>query len=171
MELHRKCSWFLAKAKFSFQVGVEIAVRLIGERRFISWKMAKNLFSYLGTFPQFHIPFFSEMLVPVKFKYTCNFLCQGLVPLTINLSEYQFADPSHHTATEKQNQCKNSCRNETTPFGNSCFSVEWSQTYNQSKPRILFHPVCQWQNDRLMQPVAITSVQHCMNPWCYLVLL
>lgn len=44
---------------------------------------------FLGTFPPFHIQFFfPEILVPVKFKHTHNFLCQGRIYLTTILSEY-----------------------------------------------------------------------------------
>lgn len=46
-------------------------------------------FSYLGSFPQFHVPFFPEMLVPGKFKHTHSFLCQGMMHVTIILSEYR----------------------------------------------------------------------------------
>lgn len=88
----------IALGKFSFQVGMENTARLIGKGIFISWRIAgkKKKFPYLTSFPQFHIPAFSEMLVLVKFMHAHNFLGQELIQIIINLSEDQSVSPLIH---------------------------------------------------------------------------
>jgi len=51
--------------------------------------MAEKMFPYLTSFPQFHFPAFSAILVPVEFMHPHNLLGQELIQLIINLSEYQ----------------------------------------------------------------------------------
>lgn len=51
--------------------------------------MAEKMFPCLTSFPQFHIPAFSGMLVPVKSMHPHNLLGQEMIQLIINLSEEQ----------------------------------------------------------------------------------
>lgn len=138
----------------------------------VKW-LKKCLVIYL---PQFHIPTHFGMLVLVKFMHPHNLLDQKLIQFIINLSEYQLASSLIQLIRQPVNS-SSSPRKEAgmrpllLAAATTYVSVEWSQIYKQSEPRILFHPVCQWQKYRLMQPVTITSVHCCMRPLCCLVLL